>query len=86
MAVDLPDGKQIEYTHDPLGRKVAKKVDGVIREKYLWQGLTRLLAVYDGSNNLTMRFEYADSCMPVAVEKEGANIILPVTRSAPLNW
>jgi RHS repeat-associated protein len=41
-------------------------------EKYLWQGLTRLLAVYDGSDNLLMRFEYADGSMPVAMEKSGA--------------
>jgi len=45
----LPYGTLIEYGHDPLGRRIAKKVDGVIVEKYLWQGMTRLLAVYDES-------------------------------------
>ena len=65
LSVMLPDGRIIEYVHDPLGRRIAKKVDGVIVEKYLWQGLTRLLAVYDGSDNLLMRFEYADGRMPV---------------------
>jgi len=54
-----------------LGRRIAKKVDGTLVEKYLWQGLTRLLAVYDGSDNLLMRFEYADGRMPVAMTKEG---------------
>ena len=39
--------------------------------KYLWQGLTRLLAVYDGGDNLIMRFEYADGRMPVATTCEG---------------
>jgi len=57
--------------HDPLGRRIAKKVDGTIIEKYLWQGLTRLLAVYDGSDNLIMRFEYADGRMPAAMTKGG---------------
>ena len=28
----------IEYVHDPLGRRIAKKVHGTITEKYLWQG------------------------------------------------
>jgi len=65
LSVDLPDGTAIEYVHDPLGRRIAKKVNGVTVEKYLWLGLTRLLAVYDGSDNLLMRFEYADSRMPV---------------------
>ncbi len=58
-----------EYMHDPLGRRIAKKVDGVITEKYLWQGLTRLLAVYNADDTLKMRFEYADARMPVAMTK-----------------
>jgi RHS repeat-associated protein len=71
LSVNLPDGRVIEYIHDPLGRRIAKKIGGVIVEKYLWQGLTRLLAVYDGSDNLLMRFEYADDRVPVAVTTEG---------------
>ena len=69
LRVTLPDERVIEYVHDPLGRRIAKKVDGFITEKYLWQGLTRLLAVYDGTGNLLMRFLYADGRMPVAVER-----------------
>ena len=34
-----------------------------------WQGLTRLLAVYNGSNSLLMRFQYADGRMPVTMTK-----------------
>ena len=71
LSVTLP-GRLIEYVHDPLGRRIAKKIDGTITEKYLWQGLTRLLAVYDGSNTLLMRFEYADGRMPVAMNKGSA--------------
>ena len=76
LRVTLPDGTYIEYIHDPLGRRIAKKVNGVIVEKYLWQGLTRLLAVYDGSDNLLMRFDYADGRMPVAMTKGGATYYL----------
>jgi RHS repeat-associated protein len=72
LSVTLSDGTSIEYVHDPLGRRIEKKVNGVITQKYLWQGLTRLLAVYDGSDNLVMRFLYADSRMPVAMEKGAA--------------
>jgi RHS repeat-associated protein len=71
LSVNLPDGRIIEYIHDPLGRRIAKKIGGVIVEKYLWQGMTRLLAVYDGADNLLMRFEYADDRMPIAVATEG---------------
>jgi RHS repeat-associated protein len=76
LSVTLPEGTLIEYVHDPLGRRIAKKVGGVITEKYLWQGLTRLLAVYDGSDNLLMRFEYADDRMSVAVTTEGVTYYL----------
>jgi RHS repeat-associated protein len=71
LNVTLPDYTLVEYVHDPLGRRIAKKVDGAITEKYLWQGLMRLLAVYDGSNELLMRFEYADDRMPVAMTSAG---------------
>ena len=66
--------------HDPLGRRIAKKVDGNIVEKYLWQGLTRLLAVYDGTDALLMRFEYADARMPVAMTRGGPPITWLTTR------
>jgi RHS repeat-associated protein len=72
LNVTLPDSRLIEYVHDPLGRRIAKSVNGVITEKYLWQGLTRLLAVYDASDNLVMRFLYADSRIPVAMEQGAA--------------
>ena len=76
LSATLPSGTLIEYLHDPLGRRIGKKVNGVITEKYLWQGMTRLLAVYDGSDNLLMRFQYADSRMPVSMTRGGATYYL----------
>jgi RHS repeat-associated protein len=76
LTVILPDGKRIDYVCDPLGRRIAKKVNGAVVEKYLWQGLTRLLAVYDGGNILRQRFEYADERMPVAMKMGGATYYL----------
>jgi RHS repeat-associated protein len=76
LSVTLPDKTLIEYVHDPLGRRIAKKVNGSVVEKYLWQGLTRLLAVYDGADNLLMRFEYADDRMPMTVTTEGVTYYL----------
>jgi RHS repeat-associated protein len=72
LSVTLPGGTLIEYVHDPLGRRIAKKINGTVVEKYLWQGLTRLLAVYNADNTLKMRFEYADARMPVSMTKGGA--------------
>jgi len=76
LSLISPDGKVIEYINDPLGRRIAKKIDSIISEKYLWQGLTRLLAVYDGNDNLVTRFEYADARMPVAMTRDGTTYYL----------
>lgn len=69
LSVTLPSGNLIEYVYDPFRRRIARKFNGSVTEKYLWQGMTRLLAVYDGSGNLPMRFQYADGRMPVAMTK-----------------
>ena len=76
LSVTFPDGKRIEYVYDPQGRRIAKKVDGAVAEKYLWEGMTRLLAVFDGDENLILRFQYADGRMPLAMTKSGANYYL----------
>jgi RHS repeat-associated protein len=76
LTVILPDSKRIDYVCDPLGRRIAKKVNGVVVEKYHWQGLTRLLAVYDGANILRQRFEYADDRMPMAMTAFGQRYFL----------
>jgi len=72
----LPDGRSITYDHDPLGRRIAKRINGSITEKYLWNGRTQLLAVYDGANNLLMRFDYADSLVPFSMIKGGVKYYL----------
>ena len=84
LRLTLPDGTLINYVHDPLGRRIAKKVNGVTTEKYLWQGLTRLLAVFDGSDNLIIRFEYADARMPVAMTMNGSTYYLTCDQAGSL--
>jgi len=72
LSATLPDATVISYDHDPMGRRLAKRINGTITEKYLWQDAITLLAVYDGSDNLLQRFEYADGRMPVAMTSGGA--------------
>ncbi|MDW7712146.1 MAG: RHS repeat-associated core domain-containing protein [Deferrisomatales bacterium] len=77
LRVDLPDGRVLTYDHDPFGRRVAKRVNGQIVEKYLWAGANRgLLAVYDGSDGLIARFRYADDRVPVTVTVAGQTYLL----------
>ncbi|MBN2250075.1 MAG: hypothetical protein JW682_07030, partial [Campylobacterales bacterium] len=66
----------ISYKHNALNQRVAKLVDGVTVEKYLWRDLTTLLATYDANDNLVQRFEYADQRMPVAMTSNGQKYYL----------
>jgi len=68
--------KTITYHLNALNQRVAKEVDGVITEKYLWANLTTLLAVYDGNDNLVQRFEYADSTMPISMTQNNQKYYL----------
>jgi len=74
--VTLSNGKVIEYLHNANHQRVAKKIDGEIVEKYLWLDLTTLFATYDKDNNLIARFEYADSRVPIAMQKNGKRYYL----------
>jgi len=76
LEVTLPDGTIISYDYDPMGRRIAKRINGTIVEKYLWSGRIRLLAVYDGSDNLIMRFNYADDRVPYSMEYLGQTYYL----------
>ncbi|KPJ75573.1 MAG: hypothetical protein AMJ54_14645 [Deltaproteobacteria bacterium SG8_13] len=71
LQVDLPDGLIIEYLHDPLGRRIAKMINGEVVEKYLWLGRTRLLGVYDKDDQLLISFQYTDQRMPPAMIHTG---------------
>ena len=83
--VVLPDGTAVEYPQDALNRRTAKKVNGRITEKYLWEGLTTLLAVYDRDDNLLWRFEYADGRMPYMMkDAEGKRYYLSCDRIGTL--
>jgi len=58
--VTLPDLRVIEYVIDGENRRVAKKVDGVIQLKYLWDGPLRVIAELDANDNVVSRFVYGD--------------------------
>ena len=59
--------KTITYKHNANNQRVAKLINGVVVEKYLWADLTTLLAIYDANDTLKERFEYVNGRMPVAM-------------------
>lgn len=68
--------KSITYHLNALNQRVAKEVDGVITEKYLWANLTTLLATYDKDDNLVQRFNYADARMPISMAQDNQTYYL----------
>ena len=58
--VELPDGTEIEYLVDGEGRRVGKKVDGVLVRGWLWSGKLRPVAELNAAGAVTKRFVYAD--------------------------
>lgn len=57
-AVTLPDSTQISYLVDGQGRRIGKKVNGVLVQGWLWQGQLAPVAELDGSGQVVSRFVY----------------------------
>jgi YD repeat-containing protein len=58
LGVTSANGTQIDYLLDGRGRRVAKKVNGVIVRGWLYQDDLRPVAELDGSNNVVSVFVY----------------------------
>lgn len=57
--VELPDGSKLDYVIDGQNRRIGKKVNGVLKQVFLWQDQLKPIAELDGSDNLVARFVYA---------------------------
>jgi len=56
--VDLPDVRVIEYLVDGLGRRVGKKVDGVLVRGWLYRSQLQPVAELDGAGSVVARYVY----------------------------
>jgi RHS repeat-associated protein len=61
--VVLPTGRTIEYVVDGLGRRVARRVNGVFDRGFVWSG-GRLVAELDENQVPVARFVYGSSRVP----------------------
>lgn len=57
--VDLPDGRKIDYLTDGQNRRIGKKVNGTLVQRFLWQDALRPVAELDGNGSVLSRFVYA---------------------------
>jgi RHS repeat-associated protein len=58
IAVNLPDGRLIEYVTDGKGRRIGKMVNGVLTKQWLYRDQLKPVAELDGSGNLVSEFIY----------------------------
>jgi RHS repeat-associated protein len=56
--VALPDGTSIEYVIDPQNRRIGKRVNSALVQRFLWQGQLAPVAELDGTGTLVSRFVY----------------------------
>jgi RHS repeat-associated protein len=57
--VKLPDGRVIEYVIDGMGRRIGKKVNGLLQKQWVYGRGLGPLAELDAAGTVTMRFVYA---------------------------
>jgi RHS repeat-associated protein len=57
--VELPSGSQIEYVVDGKYRRVGKKVNGVLKEAYLYQGDVNPVAALSSDGKVIAQYVYA---------------------------
>ena len=60
-SVKLPNDTSIEYLVDGSGRRVGKKVNGVVTQKWLYSSDLRIIAELDSANKVKSRFVYTSS-------------------------
>jgi RHS repeat-associated protein len=80
LEVDLPDGTVVTYAIDGLGRRVARSVDGVVTNRWLYMDGLHPVAEVDGTGNLVARFVQATVGTPAYLEKGGVTYALVTDR------
>lgn len=72
QGVTLADGRVIAYVHDAGGRRVARKVNGSITHRWVWQDSLRIAAEVDSAGAVITRFVYGDRVnVPDAMLRNG---------------
>jgi RHS repeat-associated protein len=77
LKVVLPAGTSIEYVLDATGRRVGRKVNGVLAQGFLYSDKLSPVAELDGQNNIVSQFVYGISrTVPSYMVKNGVTYAL----------
>jgi RHS repeat-associated protein len=77
LRVVLPSGTSVEYVLDATGRRVGRKINGVLVQGFLYYDKLAPAAELDGQNNIVSRFVYGMSrTVPTYMVKNGVTYAL----------
>jgi len=79
LRVDLPDGTVVEYIVDGTGRRVGKKVNGVLVQGPLYRSELQPVAELDGTGAVVGRFVYGTGVNVPEYVVRGANTYRIIT-------
>ncbi|QBG48196.1 RHS repeat-associated core domain-containing protein [Verrucomicrobia bacterium S94] len=72
LQVDLPDGTSVEYETDALNRRIGRKVDGEVTQRWVYKDALNPVAELDGDGNVLATFIYgAKANVPELMMKNG---------------
>jgi RHS repeat-associated protein len=71
LAIQLPNGTNIDYLVDGLDRRVGKKINGTLVSMLLYGDALRPVAELDASGAVISRFVYAGHNVPIYLTKAG---------------
>lgn len=75
-SVELP-GSRIDYVVDGLGRRIGRKVDGVLLQAWAYNDSLRPAAEFDAQGQVVSEFLYAGAAgPPVAMKRGGKHLLL----------
>ena len=73
IAVNLPDGRLIEYVTDGKGRRIGKVVNGVLAKQWIYRDQLKPVAELDGVGNIISEFIFGTKTnVPDLVIRSGA--------------
>jgi RHS repeat-associated protein len=72
VKVTMPSGTQIEYVIDGENRRIGKKVNGILVQRYLYADGIKPIAELDANNNVITRYVYStDVNVPAYMVRSG---------------
>ncbi len=66
--------KTIEYTYDVNDRRIGKKIDGVVTERYVYDR-NQISLVFDGAGSQTHRYLYGTQIDQVLADERGGTVV-----------